>query len=502
MKGEAVMDEKKALTRRDFIKSSAVSACALTCAPAFTQLAACSGLPEWKGVSFPKVFLKNFRLFDGETNRLLEGMTVLVEKGMIQAVERDADVTDLKGYKTVDLKGKTLLPGLIDAHVHITVPFMYSVNVDTLRQMEPQIALNFRNCVMNGVTTVRDVGGFPGKIAKFRELCESGRIPGPRVISSLSPIAARRGRVLGAPEQAPYFTNPVIKWLIGGNYAERPENVEEIREASLRMIESGAQWLKTLYQEKAHSPVSRMLPNHTDEGYRAILELGRSHGLRCALHEPELSGFMKGVRLGFHTLEHMPGDAMIPEGEIERFMKKGMAMVPTMIIYSDHLAYVGILDLIKRRGGEYLMPEATRQMRERLGKVLSLIKGERGWDAFYRDKYRKAHANLARLHRMGATLGAGTDIGGTFSGFFGRFAEELVQYSAAGIPNFEVLKMATSINAGVLGMRNEIGAIRKGAHADMIVVDGNPLRDLKAFESVLMVMKGGVFMKAGDFLKS
>ncbi len=496
------MNEKKALTRRDFIKSSAASALALSCAPALGQLAACSGLPEWKGVSYPKMLLKNFRLFDGETNRLLEGMTVLVEKGMIQGVERESDVSDLKGYKVVDLKGNTLLPGLIDSHVHITVPFMYSVNVDTLRQMERQIALNFRNCVMNGVTTVRDVGGFPGKINKFRELCDSGRIPGPRVISSLSPIGARRGKVLGAPEQAPYFTNPVIKWMIGGNYAERPQNVEEIREACREMIALGAQWLKTLYQEEAHSPVPRRLPNHTDEGYRAIVEIGRSHGLKCALHEPEVSGFIKGVRWGFDTLEHMPNDAMIPEREIERFMKKGMAMMPTMMAFADHLFVDDLLDLINRRGDEYMMPEAVRQMREGLEKAITQMKGEGGWATYYRRIIERGRSNLARMHRMGAIIGAGSDIGGTFSGFFGRFIDELMHYSAAGISNFEALKMATSINAGMLGMRDEIGAIRKGARADMIVIEGNPLRDLRALEKVLMVMKGGVFMKPGDFLKA
>lgn len=496
------MDEKKALTRRDFIKSSVASALALSCAPAFGQLAACSGLPEWKGLSYPKLLLKNFRLFDGETNGLLGGTALLIEKGLIQGVERDADVADLKGYKIVDLKGKTLLPGLIDAHVHITVPFMYKVNLQTLRQMEPQIALNFRNCVMSGVTTVRDVGGFPGKINKFRELCDSGRIPGPRVISSLSPIAARRGQVLGAPEQAPYFTNPVIKRLIGGNYAERPENVEEIREACREMIESGAQWLKTLYQEKAHSPVPRMLPNHTDEGYRAIVAIGRKRGLRCALHEPEVRGFVKGVEWGFDTLEHMPNDAVIPEGVIERFMRRGMAMVPTMMAFADDLIAEELLDLINRRGDEYMMPEAVRQMRGGLEKAVARMKGKVEWAAYSKGIVERARANLARMHKMGAVICAGSDIGGTLSGFFGRFVDELVHCSDAGISNFRVLKMATSVNANMLGMRNEIGAIRKGAHADLIVVEGDPLRDLGALRRVLMVMRGGVFMKAGDFLKA
>ncbi len=137
-------------------------------------------------------------------------------------------------------------------------------------------------------------------------MADANEIPGPRVISSLSPIAAREGDELGAPGTAPYFTNPIIKWFLGGNYAERPTNVAEIEECCDRMIALGAQWLKTLHQDHTSSYYPRPLPNHSDEGYRAILAKGREAGIKCALHEPLVSGFKKGVDLGFHTLEHTP----------------------------------------------------------------------------------------------------------------------------------------------------------------------------------------------------
>ncbi len=277
-----------------------------------------------------------------------------------------ADVEKLSGYEIIDLGGATLLPGLIDNHVHMTVPFMYSVNVNTLRQMNRQIVYNFRNCVMRGVTTVRDVGGFPGKINKFRLLADANEIPGPRVISSLSPIAARKGDVMGAPEKAPYFKNPVLTWLLGGNYAERPETVEEIREASERMVSLGAQWLKSLYQEHSYSYNPRPLPNHSDEGYRAIVEVGKKHGLKCALHQTFVGGFKKGVDLGFHTLEHMPMDALIPEKYIEKFMKRDMAMMSTMMAFGDVSREEELLHLVETRGAEFLMPEAIAQMSARL----------------------------------------------------------------------------------------------------------------------------------------
>ncbi len=427
-----------------------------------------------------------------------------VEKGAISGLEPMGDLSRFREYKILDLGGKTLLPGLIDNHVHMTVPFMYRVNTSTVRQMNQQIINNFSSCVMSGVTTVRDMGGFPGKINKFRALSDSNEIAGPRIVSSLSPIAARRDKALGAPERAPYFTNPVMKWALGGNYAERPVTIEEIRDACKRMISLGAQWLKTLYQEHSYSRYPRPLPNHSDEGYRTILEIGKKHNMRCALHEPLLNGFKKGVDLGFHTLEHMPLDALIPEQYIEKFVRQGMAMMPTMVAYGDVFDEEELLHRVETRGHEFLVPEAARQIAGFLKE--SVMQGKRKlnkeeqkaliFDRQYLiDSYPNMIKNVRRLHRMGATIGAGTDLGGFYSGFFGRFTEELKKYAAAGISNFDVLRMATSINAGILGMEGKIGAIVKGAYADLIVVDGNPLQDLRALENISLIMKGGVFMK-------
>ncbi len=494
-------------SRRSFLRKSAAAGSALAAGSwGLSLLEGCSYSSEWKGVSFPRVLFHNFRLFDGISGRLREGLILRIENGIIAAVEPAAGLSQFNDYRIIDLKGKTVLPGLIDNHVHITVPFMFDVNLNAVKQMNRQIVNNFRACVMSGVTTVRDMGGFPGKINTFRALSDAGVIPGPRIISSLSPIAARKGNDLGAPEKAPYFSNPVITWLLGGNYAERPRNTDEIRDACGRMISLGAQWLKTLHQDHSYSYHPRALPNHTDEGYRAILEIGKKYNLRCALHEPLLSGFMKGVDLGFHTLEHMPLDSLIPERYMEKFIRQDMAMMPTLVAYGDASNEEDILHLVETRGGEFLVPEAARQVAALLKESIQQGKrkmsdAERRALKFDRryliDAYPTMVRNAGRLHKMGAVMGAGTDLGGYYSGFFGRFADELRRYRAAGIPAPDVLRMATSVNAKIIGMEGKTGVIKKGAQADLIVVEGDPLKDLGALDTVRLVMKGGVFMK-GD----
>ena len=307
---ESILDltEKRLqLSRRDFSKAAVIfsSGLLLSSAGAFV-FSGCDRKPEWKSISFPKVLLHNFHIFDGLQNGLQKDRIILIEGDKIQGIEREGDLGQYRDYKVVDLKGWTILPGLIDNHVHITCPFMSGGNV--LSEMDQQIEYNFRNCVMSGVTTVRDVGGFPGKINEFKSKADKNEIPGPRVISSLSMIAARKGEQLGWPVFIPYIKNPQIKEIFGGNFAERPATTGEIKEVTEEMTRMGAQWLKTLHHDHTLSFYPRQLPNHTDEGYKVILEIGKKHDIKCALHAMFVNGFQKGVELGFHSFEHIPMD--------------------------------------------------------------------------------------------------------------------------------------------------------------------------------------------------
>jgi len=473
-------------------------------------LSGCSS-NEWKARRYHRVVFHNCSVFDGIRPYLQRGLGVVVEWGRIGAVTAQWELENLEGATYIDLKGATLMPGMIDNHVHITVPFMYDVNLDTILQMDDQIRKNFKSCVMNGVTTVRDLGGFPGKIKKFKKLSDNYEIPGPRVYSSLSPIAARDGDRMGAPEKAPYFTNPVIKWLLGGNYAERAENLEEIETACREMTGKGAHWLKTLHQEHSYSYNPRPLPDHSEEGYRLIARLAHENNLKCALHEPLLSGFRMGVATGFDTLEHMPMDGIIPDRYIEKFVKQDMAMVPTLMAYGDVFIEDELLKMVEKRGEEFLVPEAVKQMKKELRKSLAQEKEDLSMDErkklifdrqYLKDMHKNQVANLQKLYRAGATIAPGTDLGGYYSGFFGRFTEELKRYVKAGIPNGEVLKMATYGNAKVLDRHHRIGSIKPAMYADLIAVDGNPLEDISTLDRVKMVMKGGGIMRMDEGLST
>jgi len=342
-------------------------------------------------------------------------------------------------------------------------------------------------------------------IKKFKAKADKNQIPGPRVFSSLSMIAAREGLQLGWPVHAPYIEDPIMKWIMGGNFAERPRTEEEINEVCQEMIRLGAAWLKTLHHDQSLHRQAHRLPNHTDEEYKTILKNGRKYSIRCAMHAIFVSGFKKGVDLGYHTLEHTPIDAVIPDSYVDRFTESDGAIVPTIRIFGDFLIARELLKLIETRGKEYLTPEALGQTTRSVKKILAVEDGDLSvelWNSlrvdplYFKDMFPNVIKNVEKLKSAGAKIGIGTDSGGSPFALFGFYGDELKYVASTGISNFETLRMATAENASILNMQDRIGTIERGKWADLIAIEGDPLVDLDSMNKVRMVMKGGAFIKS------
>jgi imidazolonepropionase-like amidohydrolase len=433
----------------------------------------------------------NFRLFDGIRDQLQDKRIILTDGERIERIDDEASRKNLGGYEPIDLKGLTLLPGFIDAHIHITVPFIFVVNLKAMMQMGKQLEKNFENCVKYGVTTVRDVASFPKKIESMRKRVDAARIAGPRVLTAKSFITSKDG----VPEMAPTL-NPVEAFIAGGQFVERLSTPDEIRRVANSLVDQKADWLKTQYSEQSFLYHGR-LSNLSDECYAALMEVARQRGVRVAMHHTEVVGFKKGIEVGVDSLEHCATDELDQEA-VDKFVRNGMAIVPTLKVLGDVYEIDEILDWLNGDGREDFMPEPFRQSIN----GIELLKSKSYPPSDYMDKYYPdidffrsgypvALKNIERIKKAGGTIGVGTDTCGTGLSFFGSYWKELFHLTRAGFSNAEALRAATSVNAEIIGMKESVGSIEPDKYADFTIIDGNPLEDIERIKDVRIVIKGG-----------
>jgi imidazolonepropionase-like amidohydrolase len=436
----------------------------------------------------------NMGLFDGISDLLQDDKIVITSGNRIGKIESIEAIDRYQNYEQIDLEGKTMLPGFIDAHLHITVPFIMEATPRGFLQMNRQLALNFANCVKYGVTTIRDMGAFPKKIIKWRKKIESGKALGPRIVSALSFITS----VGGVPEMAPTL-NPVESLVAGGQFAERLKTPEEVRVVANRLVDQGATWLKTQYSEQSflfHGP----LPYLSDACFDALVEVGKKRSIKVAMHHTERAGFLKGIQVGVNTLEHCAMEEL-DEAEIDRFVAQNMAIVPTLKIMGDSFEVEEILDWLKTEGADDFLSEPLRQSIAGVEVLLTKPYPPPDYEKkFYHDTahfkrgYPVALKNVENIKKAGGTVGVGTDCCGTGLSFFGSYWKELRHLTQAGFTNAEALKAATAVNANIIGMADDVGTIEPGKYADFAIIDGNPINNIETTKNVAMVVKGGAIV--------
>lgn len=448
----------------------------------------------------PRHVLYNMDVFDGRSARLVRDACIMVGGGRIVDMGHGLDPARQAGFIPVDLKGCTLLPGLIDCHVHITVPFMTRVTPRAFRDMAAQVARNASTCIDAGITTVRDTGGFPRRLSDLADAIGSGDLPGPRIIRCNSAITTTGG----CPDWVPRF-NRIVRAVIGGQYAERVDIPQQASRAVEDMIHKGADWIKIYCQHRSWLLGGGSLPVFDPPTFEAVMHTARMHGRKVCCHVSWLDDLRLAMSMGVHTVEHSPLEA-IPEETAAGFAARDMALTPTLTcldLGNDELQD-RLEGIVREQGQRYLEPEPLRQVRKHLDLYrrrypppdhesrrrpylnIPLLAGG----------YSHAVANVSRILHAGGRVGIGTDSGGLPTALFGVFyLEELRRLSRVGMSNGQVLTAATAGNAGILGLDDRLGIVRPGMLADLVAVQGDPLADLDALGRVRVVMKEGRFIR-------
>jgi imidazolonepropionase-like amidohydrolase len=444
-----------------------------------------------------RTILHDLRLFDGLGDAAIRGKAVAIEGDRIVEIGEAEDMRRrAKPGELVDLDGAFLLPGLIDAHVHVTVPMMSDFrSKEAFVAVERQRERNLRSCLRHGVTTIRDMGAFPAAIRRWKARIEAGLADGPRILTPNTFITSRGG----PPERAPVLPLP-IALAIGGQFVARVRKPSHVRRAALRNLAKGADFLKTQWARQSMFYQGR-LEVPSDECLAELVRVARERGVRTALHQAELEGFRKGLRFGFDSLEHCPLE-LLEESDADAFAASGASIVPTLRVNRSGFETEASLSWVRGEGKEDFDPVARAQVERSLaacggdpyppedgGVYLDLDLCKRGFEHTIR--------NVGRIHSAGGRVGAGSDAFGCYLNLSGFLWKELELLAEAGLGKAGALRAATSVNADILG-RSDIGAVAAGKLADLVVIDADGSVDydslprLSSLASPSLVVKGGL----------
>jgi imidazolonepropionase-like amidohydrolase len=371
-----------------------------------------------------------------------------VRGSQIVAAGPSRTVTIPKGATRIDGRGLTVIPGLIDCHVHLCLGGEPDV-VAAVESEQPFYTLlksskHAQATVEAGFTTVRDVGSRDHSIFALKQAIEAGVIPGPRIVGAGLAIC-----------------------MIGGHarfIGQEVQGVEQVRQAVAAQVGAGAGVIKVIASGGVLTPgTSPDEAQMTPEELQAAVEEARRAGRKVAAHAHGASGMKNAILAGVHSIEHA---TLMDDEAATLFDRHGVYMVPTLSALATTAAC--------RRGCG--IPDTA------LDKAKAMTK--------------RHQASFRLAHRRGIPIAMGTDAGTPFN-FHGDNAQELERMVALGMTPMEAIVTSTSAGARLIGIQDRIGTIARGKEADLVLFEGNVLTHidwLRDKRRIVGVMKAGVFV--------
>lgn len=394
------------------------------------------------------------RLIDGTGGAPKTSVSIRVRDDRIVSIEDG--YAAVPGARVVDLRNKTVLPGLIDTHVHLTFataaggPMLAKVT-RTASDQALTAAANAKLTLEAGFTSVRDLGGDAEAVIAVKRAIQGGVTPGPRLWVSGPPL----GPTGGAGDNGNGFASEVFHPHWDEALVDSPEaGVKAVR----RLRKQGVDLIKITPSGGVMSEnTDPNLQVMTDAEIEAVVEASKSLGIKVAAHAHAKSAIDAAVRAGVSSIEH----GTFADAESHELMKRnGVYLVPTLLVAKT------IAETVETHP-ERFNPSTLQKARS----VPPLM-----------------YAALARAHRAGVKIAFGTDMIGFIP--HGLNAREFKLMTDAGLSPMDAIVAATKNAADLIGSR-DIGTVEAGRYADIIAVDADPLADVSRLETVTFVMKGG-----------
>jgi len=377
--------------------------------------------------------------------------TIIVRDGRIAEIRRDAEPASDTDATIIDLSTKTVMPGLIDLHVHLTGDPGGDFWKATTEPAEWGVVVGAKNALVTaraGFTTVREAGSSQYSAFSLRRGTADGIIPGPRIIAAGPALA-----IVGGHGDVSGFNEEINELLTSGySCTGAIECAEKVRKAS----RAGSDIIKITATGGVLSQQGRGLDaQFTSEEMQSIADTAHSLGLKVMAHAHGARGIEAAARAGIDTIDH---GTFADEAALKVMKANGTVLIPTL------MAFKGVSERLGKGVYTPVVEDKIRMTMGRVGKAVTMAK------------------------QMGVPIAFGTDAG-VFD--HGRNAGELQLMVDAGLTPREAIASATTVAAETLDMENEIGKIAVGYSADLIALDGNPLDDVRKLEQVDWVMVRG-----------
>ena len=411
-----------------------------------------------------RTLLKNAAVFNGEENKIHSGKNILIENAnILQITDCNESV---QADHEIDIKGKTVMPGLIDAHIHI---MLYHQSDQSLAYEAIRASILLQQTLNRGFTSIRDVGGDIWGIARA---ARDGMFEAPRIFYSGKVLSQTGGHgdMRPAKDVNPQYASPAYS---NCNQSIIVDGVESIRKAARENFVKGASFVKMMASGGCTSPHDTIFSSQFSiEEIKVAVEIAQTYNTYAAAHAYMPYSIKRCVENGVRTIEH---GNFLDQETAALMAAKNAFLTPTLITYN--LAYEDVL-----AGKNFTFYVSADVIKSLCDKGLEAI----------------AHARQA-----GVKIGFGTDIvkvDGIYdtTSAFSRQSDEFLLRSKIESP-FETLHSATAANAEILNMKDKLGVIKSGALADLLVIAGNPLKDIKLLTGqgkfIKAIIKDGKFVK-------
>lgn len=507
------------MTRNEFLKLAGGTAAAMAVA---SIMPGCSSIQRNQPAMDSRrgMFITKAALIDIAKGAVRENQTLFIRDGRIAEI-KTGSVGDTSGYPVIDAKGMYLMPGLIDAHCHMTGPSAGDFDMLKMSEMMNQMERNHVQQIISGTTTVRDMGSFRKAFHKNLDAAESGKLASPRVnfCNQMFNIAGSH----------PSFGFTDITWLgtlitaVLGDGAARFTGTPDMKKKLGEIYDSWGRgriinFLKLTMDDRSLVCGKERLPVYDKDQLSLLRRFADEKKLPIACHVQFKFGFDRALEVGASSIEHMVCDQVLSDADVIRLKKAGTAVVPTM----DLGQLYAFDEIYKELPREYDLEVVHRELQARKDYIYTYherfcekaiydinMKAIRNYaececknmltvkkkflanPVFYFMYLVNGTRNLALMKEAGVLIGAGTDSGVPFV-YHGTLWNEIELLHRLGFTKLEALQCATVNNAKILRMEDVIGSIDKGKYADIIVLESNPLEKLTTLREPRLVIKGGM----------